>query len=264
MNQMTESYAGALIELDVPYEDVKKTARYFQACPELCQVLESPVISPEEKDRVIEKLFPKSMHRFLRLVCQNHRAAELPEIFRDYRSQRRKNIRRIKATVEYVTPLTPAQQNRMVELIKKKTGFSDVELNLVKKPELLGGFILRAGDFRYDRSVVYLLERMGRKLRHEPMPEMTQTMETAPAQPLSRMNIHTMMATVEYVTPLTTAQQSRIKALVKKKTRYKDVELKLVHNPELLGGFILRAGNYRYDCSTRRKLAELHDQLTRR
>ncbi len=262
MNQITDTYAGALIELGVPYEDVETAARIFERCPELCGVLDHPVISCEEKDRVIERLLPKSMHRFFKVLYRNGRAEETREIFRDYRSQRRKNIHRIKATVEYVTPLTPAQLNGIVDFVKKKTGYSDVELNLVQRKELLGGFILRAGDFRYDRSAVYLMSRLEKKLRHQHVPEIPEVVYDDSSQ--SKMNLHKMKATVEYVTPLTQSQLSKIRELVKQKTRYKDVELNLVYNPELLGGFVLRAGNFRYDRSVRRTLTELRDELKRR
>ncbi|MBQ8688670.1 MAG: ATP synthase F1 subunit delta [Ruminococcus sp.] len=262
MNQVTDTYAGALIELGVPPEDVEAAAKSFAACPELREVLSSPIIGEEEKERVIARIFPRSMQGFLRLLCRNGRAGDADEIFRDYRSQRRKNIRRIKATVEYVTPLTPAQQNGIVDFVKRKTGYSDVELNLVQNPELLGGFILRAGDFRYDRSTIYMMTRLEKKLRHQHVTEISMT--PAEESIRSEVNLHKLKATVEYVTPLSQAQISRIKEIVKQKTRYKDVELNLVQNPELLGGFILQAGNFRYDRSVRRMLAQLHENLKRR
>lgn len=262
MNPVTDTYAGALIELGIPPEDVDSSAKSFVACPELSEVLSSPVIGEEEKERAIARIFPKSMHGFLKLLCRNGRAGDASEIFRDYRSQRRKNIHRIKATVEYVTPLTPAQQNGIVDFVKRKTGYSDVELNLVQKPELLGGFILRTGDFRYDRSAVSMMARLEKKLRHEHVPEIPETLPEERVH--SEVNLHKLKATVEYVTPLTQAQISRLKELVKQKTRYKDVEMNLVYNPELLGGFVLQAGNFRYDRSVRRTLAQMRDDLKRR
>ncbi len=261
MNQITETYAGALIELGTPSQDVEAAADCFNQCPLLRDALSSPIIADEEKDRVIHRVFPPSLHGFFQLLYRNGRMDEVTEIFRDYRSQKRRNIHRIKATVEYVTPLTPHQQDGIVDFVKKKTGYSDVELDLVQRPELLGGFILRAGDFRYDRSTVYIMSKLGKKLKRENRTEIAAGSSDYRAQ--SNVDIHKMKATVEYVTPLTETQQKEMIQLVKEKTRYEDVELNLVYRPELLGGFVLRAGSFRYDCSKLRSIRDMRKKLKR-
>lgn len=164
MNQITESYAGALLALDCPSQDIEQAAACFAACPDLGTALSSPIVAMEEKDRVIERVLPASLHGFFKVLCRNGRVSETEEIFRDYRSQKRKQIHRIKATVEYVTPLTEEQKDRLTDFVRKKTGYQDVELNLVHRPELIGGFILRAGDFRYDRSTLHTMHALRKQL----------------------------------------------------------------------------------------------------
>lgn len=255
MNRVTDAYGKALLENGVPAEDVNEAAELFDVCPVLSDILGNPVIAADEKDRVIEKLMPASMHSFFKVVHRNGRAMDIPEIFRSYRSLNRKAVRCIKATVEYVTPLTDEQQQRLIKLVQKKTGYEKVELSLVYKPELLGGFVLRTGDFRYDRSVRKTMADLKEKLIRR----------DADLNTHKRVkSVRRIRATVEYVTPLTEEQQARIIELVKRKTGYKVVDLNLVENKELIGGFILRAGNLRYDRSAANDIKQLRRKLMRR
>lgn len=255
MNRVTDAYGKALLENGVPAEDVSEAAEVFEAYPELADVLANPVVSADEKDRVIEKLMPDSMKSFFRVVHRNGRAMDIPEIFRSYRSLNRKAVHCIKATVEYVTPLTGEQQQRLIKLVQKKTGYERVELSLVYKPELLGGFVLRTGDFRYDRSVRKTMADLKEKLIRR----------DADLNTHKRVkSVRRIRATVEYVTPLTEEQQARITELVKRKTGYKEVDLNLVENKELIGGFVLRAGNLRYDRSAANDIKQLRRKLMRR
>ena len=254
MNRVSDAYAKALFETGVPSGDIERADEIFSACPELQEALSSPVIPFKEKERVIEKLFPESLTGFFKVLCRNGRASETREIFRSYRSLNRRAMGCIKATLEYVTPLTEEQKERFTEYIKRKTGYEKVELSLVYNPKIMGGFILRAGDFRYDRSTAKAVSDMKRSLIR-PGAAPSYRNKKAP---------HVLRAVLEYVTPPSEEQKARITELIKKKTGYSEVELNLVENKELIGGFILRAGNLRYDRSTVREVADMRRKLMRR
>ncbi len=254
MNQLTGTYGQALFEIGVPVIDVDKAAEIFESCPQLMDVLSNPVISQDEKDRVIDRLMPESMRQFIKVVYRNGRIMDIMEIIRSYRSLNRKIVHCIKATVEYVTPLTEEQKERLIRLVQSKTGYEKVELSPVYKPELLGGFVLRAGDFRYDRSTRKMMNELKQKL----------TRRDGIIMGRRAASVHSIRATVEYVTPPTPKQQARIIELVKKKTGYNAVQLNLVENKELIGGFILRAGNLRIDLSAAQKVKNMRRELMRR
>lgn len=255
MNRITDAYGKALLETGVPAEDVEKAAEVFSLCPQLPDVLSNPVISQQEKDSVIEKLLPLSLHSFFKVVYRNGRALDITEIFRSYRSLNRRSVHCIKATVEYVTPLTEEQKARLIKMVQKKTGYEKVELSLVHKPELLGGFVLRTGDFRYDRSSLKAMSELKNSLMRREAGRITVKKNAA---------VRRIRATVEYVTPLTEEQKNRIIELVKQKTGYREVQLNLVENKELIGGFVLRAGNLRYDRSAAGEIKALRKELMRR
>ncbi len=254
MNQRTEGYARALVELKIPFADVQAAEQMVKECPLILDALSNPTVSMQEKDRVTERLFPESLHGFFKVLCRNGGAEELLEIFRDYFSQWRRQVSCIKATVEYVTPLTAEQREKLIALIKRKTGYPEVELSMKHRPELLGGFVLRAGDFRYDRSTVRAMAQLKGKLMRQDAPLMTAR------QPSSRI----LRATMEYVTMPTPEQVQRIEDFIRKKTGYREIELRMKHCPELIGGFVLRFGTYRYDRSTAQEVAQLRRTLMRR
>lgn len=255
MNQVTDAYAKALLDLGIPPEDIDNADEALSCCSELCEALSNPVIPDAEKDSVIDKVFPASLGSFFKVLCRNDRADEAHEIFRSYRSAYRKSQHCIKASVEYVTPLTDEQIKRITEYVRRKTGYEKVELSLVHNPEIMGGFILRAGDFRYDRST------------RGAMAELKKSLIRPGADPISERNRkspHVLRASLEYVTPPTEEQKKRIIELIRKKTGYSEVELSLTENKDLIGGFILRAGNLRYDRSAVREVTDMRRKLMRR
>lgn len=255
MNRVTDSYAKVLLDLNIPSNDIETADESLKCCRELLDAMSSPVVSLSEKDRVIEKVFPSSLHNFFKILCRNEQMEQIHEIFRSYRSLNRKAQGCIKATVEYVTPFTDKQKVRITELVKRKTGYEKVELELIYNPLIMGGFILRAGDYRYDRSTARAVSDMKKSL-------IRPGAETYSNRNKKSSNI--IKATLEYVTPPTEEQKARIIELIRKKTGYKEVELNLKENKELIGGFVLRAGNLRYDRSTVREIANMRRKLMRR
>lgn len=255
MDQVTELYAKVLTGLDISSEDIEKADEIIALSCELSDALQSPVVLPSEKDRIIERLFPSSLHSFFKVLCRNGESHNAREIFSSYRTQMRSAKRCILAVLEYVTPLTEEQKVRMTELVKRRTGCENVELKLVCNPDIMGGFILTAGDYKYDRSTRKTMTELKRNLIRPGVSEHTSRNKTTS---------HTMRATLEYVTPPTEEQKVRIIEFIRKKTGYKEVELNLKENKELIGGFILHAGNLRYDRSAVREVSQMRRELMRR
>ncbi len=255
MEQATELYAKVLIELNIPYEDINEADEILAVSDDLPGALQNPAILMSEKDRVIERLFPSSLHSFFKVLCRNGDSDEARDIFSSYRDKRRMADGCILAVLEYVTPLTEEQKARIAEIVKRRTGCEKAELKLVRNPDIMGGFILTAGDFRYDRSTRKRVNDLKKSLMNPDASDNKDRNKTAS---------HTIRASLEYVTPPTEEQKERIIEFIKKKTGYKEVELKLKENKELIGGFILHAGNLRYDLSTAHKVALMRRKLMRR
>ena len=85
MTQTAMCYGTVLYELSVPETAVEQAKAVIEAAPETVRVLQSPVISLEKKERVIERIFPAEMKNILKVVCKYGNAALLAEIFSAYR-----------------------------------------------------------------------------------------------------------------------------------------------------------------------------------
>lgn len=151
--RVNTALAQVLLSLEVDVKDVLDAKETFAECPALLQTLENPTVSQKEKHAVIEKIFPASLHTFLKVVCQNNSIGEIDDIFTEYIGLEHKSRGCADAVIEYVTPLTEAQLSSMKKFVCAKTGMQEVSLELKQNPALLGGFILQIGDMVYDRSL---------------------------------------------------------------------------------------------------------------
>lgn len=88
----------------------------------------------------------------------------MPEIFQAFYEKKRQSESCVHAVVEYVTPLTEAQQEGLKQFAMKATGKQKAVLTMQKNPALRGGFVLRIGDLVYDRSLRNTLKTLQKKL----------------------------------------------------------------------------------------------------
>ena len=68
MAQIAEQYGKVLYELRISHEDVESVRKTLETVPELIKILDNPVLSKKQKHTVVEKVFPKSVHNFLKTV----------------------------------------------------------------------------------------------------------------------------------------------------------------------------------------------------
>jgi F-type H+-transporting ATPase subunit delta len=76
--------------------------------------------------------------------------------------EKRKGI--LSITVESAAVLDNGLQEKLARAIKKETGATDVKMNTVVNPELLGGYVLRIGGFYVDASLKGQLDALAADL----------------------------------------------------------------------------------------------------
>ena len=146
MTQTVINYARVLYELQIPDEIIMEAETYFRNVPELKDALTNPVIPLNEKYAVIEDLFTDQMKNFLKMVCKNGRMRQIREIFEVYETYSKSQRKILQATLIYVTEPTKEQEEKFKVFLKERYGCRDVELKLLEDRELIGGFVLRAGE----------------------------------------------------------------------------------------------------------------------
>ena len=70
-----------------------------------------------------------------------------------------------------------------------------------------------------------------------------------------------LKAVLSYVTPPTDEQLEKIRIFLSKKYQNAKLEIEATHNPDLIGGFVIRVGNQEYDWSVKSRLGKLEQRL---
>ena len=71
MKMISMSYGQALFDLKVSKEDRQNAAKILRESEELQKALVNPTISKEEKEKVIDKLFPPEIRNFIKVIFRN-------------------------------------------------------------------------------------------------------------------------------------------------------------------------------------------------
>ena len=164
MTQTSINYATVLYELEIPTEVINETKEIFCKTDELYKSLISPVVSKDSKDSIIEKVFPKEIHNFLKVLCHYNSMNYIYEIFDEYKAIVYEKNGILPATLEYVEQPDDRQKKGIENYLCKMFGKDKVELECVHRPELIGGFVIKAGGFVIDRSVLGKIQQLQLKL----------------------------------------------------------------------------------------------------
>jgi len=148
------------------HEALSDFARAITDTPELRTVLRNPQLEPSAKGRILADLAgdeDELFRNFLQLIAEKGRAGEIEAIAGEFERLIAREERRL--TVELVTAreLTDAEAGEIIGQIEQAAG-RKVEATRSVDPDLLGGFVLRAGSYRADASVRGRLERLRREL----------------------------------------------------------------------------------------------------
>ena len=165
-------YASALFEaaqeqgrLAAVREELGDFLAAAESVPELGALLENPEVDSETKAAVIRDLLADAdelVRNFLLLVVEKGRAAELPEIAREFDQLVARAEGRLEVELTTAVELTDDEASDILRQIESASG-RRIEATRDVDPDLIGGFILQAGTFRVDASVRGRLDR----LRHQ-------------------------------------------------------------------------------------------------
>lgn len=153
MTNVCNNYAEVLLDLAFPSDDVAETERIFKETPQLSGIFTNPLILESEKERVIDRVFPQTLIRFLKVACRHGRLGQIEDVFAAYKELLRQRNSVLKAKLFYVTPPDEHTVEKMRDFLKRRYKRNHVELQLEKDDSLIGGFLLKAEDFEYDYSL---------------------------------------------------------------------------------------------------------------
>ena len=96
----------------------------------------------------------------VRLLADNGRLALLPEIAAQYATLRAEVENTVDVTVTSAMPLTAEQSDKLQQALTRRLRRT-VRLSATVDPSLIGGAVVRAGDFVVDGSLRGRVERLG-------------------------------------------------------------------------------------------------------
>lgn len=160
MKDTDKEYLKELVRLDISQTDADGTRKILEECGDVADTLANPLITHDEKRGIITKLFPESIQKFIITLVRNGDVERLAEILEEYDELLLDKHGSIKAVVRYVTSLTESQQADLKKFIIDKFVKDDVALEYRYDPDIIGGFILNAGDVEYDKSYRTALRKM--------------------------------------------------------------------------------------------------------
>ncbi len=167
MKDTAKELLKEIVRLNIPKEDIDVAKGVFSACPDAADTLANPLVTLDEKRAVIRKIFPKSLERVITSAAKSGIIPELGEIFEEYEDVLLEKQGGIKAVVRYVTPLTENQQAELRRFIMEKFTKDEVDIEYRRDPDIIGGFILNAGDVEFDRSYRTSLRAIKENLKNK-------------------------------------------------------------------------------------------------
>ncbi len=157
-------------ELETVYADMQWLQAVNKSSKEFVQVLKSPVIKPDTKVKIVEAVtkghVTEMTNAFIRLMIKKGRESFLPEVVNAFITQYKvhKNIHTIKLTTASI--LSEELKSAIVKQIKATTDMQNIELETAVNDELIGGFVLQAGDKLIDASIAYDLKNIAKQFEN--------------------------------------------------------------------------------------------------
>lgn len=162
--KIVSRYARSLIEISVERDQLESTienAKFFQEIAKLRDfrnLLLNPVIKPDVKLKVFEKIFKDQVndffYKFMQLVIRKGRESILPEIADEILDQYKTMMMVTDIQLTTASKLDPDFMERLNEsLIKSSITAEKLEFRTKVNKDIIGGFIIQIEDKLIDSSV---------------------------------------------------------------------------------------------------------------
>ena len=181
MEQVSEVYARALFEvaserdiLDVVREQLGQFVDVLSTNHNLQTFFFSPYLSTEEKKDGLARLIDgaeETFMSFLETLVERHRMPEIFHIRARYEELWDVEMKRLPVEVTSAVELDGSIVRDIGERIGTQTG-NKIELTSVVDPDILGGIVLRVGDFILDASIRNRLSQLRKQVGQARLPSL--------------------------------------------------------------------------------------------
>ena len=165
MTQAAIDYATSLRKTETPKELLQQVKDVLEAVPQVRSEFEDPTVSIEKKHLIIDRVFPKEIRDFLKILCDNMDFGLFDEICTAYDELGRKpEAKENQAQLIYVTAPTDEQLEGIKAFLAKEFHNPDMELTLKEDKSIKSGFVLRVGTREFDWSEKGRIEQLENRI----------------------------------------------------------------------------------------------------
>ena len=144
-------------QLEPVFNDIKLLDNICKSNKEFANVLKSPIIKEDKKNKIIESVtdgrISKLTSSFIKLLGSKSRESNLPEIISSFVEQYNvsKGIHKVKLTT--AVEISEEIKNEFISKIKSSEGIEHIELETLLNEDLVGGFVLEMEGQLADASI---------------------------------------------------------------------------------------------------------------
>lgn len=158
--------------LDQVHNDMLLFSKVCEENRAFTLMLRNPIIKHDKKRDVLENIFKKKVHALTMaifdIITRKNREPLLPQIASEFHNAYNEYKGVGKASITTAVPVDAAQRKEFEKIIKKLIDKKDIELEEKVDKEMIGGFILKAGDKQIDASIKNKLKALRTKLNENP------------------------------------------------------------------------------------------------
>ncbi len=172
-------YAQSLLDLSLErgqlgevHADMVLLGKVCAGSQELRVMLKSPVIRPDAKRKVLDKVLDphigKLSNTFIDVLVRKGREALLPDVAAAFQEIYRQHQGIVVCTVTTAVPLTAEEHGQVARIAGARYPGKTIQVEERVDPTILGGGIIQVGDLQWDASVKNKLGRIRRTLAENP------------------------------------------------------------------------------------------------
>jgi F-type H+-transporting ATPase subunit delta len=145
-------------QLDAVYNDMKLILRICKSNPDFVAVLQSPIIKPSTKGKIIESITKERVSvltsAFIKLLVAKTREINLPEIAAAFVDQYNviNNIHKVKITT--AVQMSDMLKATILSKVTENNPSGSIDLETAVNADLIGGFILETAGRSLDASIL--------------------------------------------------------------------------------------------------------------
>lgn len=174
--RIASRYSKALLSLaeenqiiEQAYESMKIVADVFKNNKELKVILNTPIVRETKKIKIIEEVFKGKINdlilKYLVIITKKKRSVLIEPIALEYQRLHKDKLNIQTVIVTTASGIDKEIENKVLQVAKKITN-KNIEFQNEIDPSIIGGFILKIGDYLYDASVKRSLKNMKEQLYH--------------------------------------------------------------------------------------------------